>query len=241
MKLKNMNWLGLIAVVALTGCYSPNGRPDNTATGALTGGAFGAATGAIIGSASHNAGGGALIGAAAGTILGALIGHSADQEQEARLRRQAPVTYERAQQGAPLTLADVKAMTKAGVNEDTIIAQINNSRTVFHLNANDIIDLHDAGVSQRVITYMINTPGTISPAATSIEVQSPPPAPPVETIVVSPGSGYVWTDGEWVWNGGWYWSAGYWAFPPYPHAYWVVGSWHHGSHGWARSGGHWRR
>src|ERR1700751_5078611 len=55
--------------VALTGCYTPQGNPDYTATGALTGGAFGAATGAIIGSASHSGGEGALIGAAAGTIL----------------------------------------------------------------------------------------------------------------------------------------------------------------------------
>ncbi len=119
-----------VASVSLTGCYTPEGRPDNTATGALAGGAFGAATGAIIGGANHNAGAGAAIGGAAGLILGGLIGHSADQEQDRRLRaEQAPATYARAVQATPLSVADAKAMAKAGVAEDTIIAQIANSRT----------------------------------------------------------------------------------------------------------------
>lgn len=229
------------AAVGLTGCYSPNGTPDNTATGALTGGAFGAATGAIIGSASRNAGAGALIGAAAGTILGGLIGHSADQAQEARLRQQYPDTYNRAVVGNPLSLANVRALSKAGVNEDTIIAQINNSHTIFHLNATDIIDLRADGVSQKVIDYMINTPNLVTPAATSVAVSAPPPPPPVEPVVPMPGPGYVWTGGEWVWNNGWYWSAGYWALPPAPGFVWVRGDWHRGPRGYVRYGGYWHR
>src|SRR5271170_1282174 len=106
---------GTFAVFALSGCYTSDGRPDNTATGALVGGASGAATGALIGSGSHSAGEGALIGAAAGTVLGALIGHSADDAQAARFRQEYPDTYARAQQGAPLSPADVKAMTRAGL------------------------------------------------------------------------------------------------------------------------------
>ncbi len=229
------------AAAGLTGCYTPQGQPDYTATGALTGGAFGSATGAIIGSGSHSAGEGALIGAAAGTILGGLIGHSADEAQAARLRQQYPETYNRAVTGTPLSLADVKAMSKAGVGDDTIIAQIQNSHTIFHLNATDIIDLHEAGVSQTVVNFMINTPGSITPAATSMVVSTPPPPPPVEPVPPMPGPGYVWTGGEWVWNNGWYWSVGYWALPPYPNAIWVGGYWQHGSRGWVRVGGHWHR
>jgi uncharacterized membrane protein len=168
MKTNAFNLSAVLATVGLTGCYSPNGTPDNTATGALTGGAFGAATGAIIGGASRNAGEGALIGAAAGAILGGLIGHSADQEQEARLRQQYPETYNRAVIGIPLSLADVRAMSEAGIKDDTIIAQINSSHTIFHLNATDIIDLHADGVSQKVVDYMINTPNTVTPAATAV-------------------------------------------------------------------------
>jgi outer membrane lipoprotein SlyB len=241
MKTSTFALTAAITALAVTGCYNPNGTPDNAATGALTGGAFGAATGAIIGSASHSAGEGAWIGAAAGTVLGALIGHSADQAQEARLRQQAPDTYNRAVQGAPLSLADVKALAKSGINDDTIIAQINNSHTVFHLNATDIIDLHEAGLSQRVIDYIINTPSTVSAAATSVVVGVPPPAPPAEVMLAAPGPGYVWTGGEWVWNGGWYWSTGYWALPPAPGFIWVGGYWGRGPHGYVRYGGHWGR
>jgi len=230
-----------LAALVVTGCYNPNGTPNNTATGALSGGAFGAATGAIIGSASHNAGGGALIGAAAGTILGGLIGNSADQAQQARLRQQYPDTYNRAVIGNPLSLQDVKALSKAGLGDDTIIAQINNSHTIFHLNATDIIDLHAEGVSQKVIDYMINSQNTVSPAATSVAVAGPPPAPPVEVVAPIPGPGSIWTNGEWVWNGGWYWSAGYWALPPYPGAIWIGGYWGRGPHGYVRYGGHWGR
>ena len=227
--------------MALTGCYTPEGRPDYTGTGALEGGAMGAATGAIIGSASHSAGAGALIGAAAGSILGGLIGHSADQAQEARLRQEYPATYYRAQQGVPLGVADIKALSRAAVSDDTIIAQIVNSHTVYHLSANDIIDLHQSGVSQRVIDFMINTVSTVPAAAASVVVTGPPPAPYTEPVVAAPGPGYVWVNGEWVWNNGWYWLAGYWMFPPYPGAFWVGGYWVHGPRGWVRYGGHWRR
>ena len=230
-----------IAVVALTSCYNPNGTPDNTATGALTGGAFGAATGAIIGSASRNAGAGALIGGAVGAIFGGLFGHAADDEQEARLRQQYPETYTRAQQGVPLSLADIKALNRAGIKDDTIIVQISNSHTVYHLSANDIIDLHDAGVSQGVIDFMINTASSISGATTSVVMDAPPPVPLMEPVVPSPGPGYVWANGEWVWNNGWYWSTGYWLWPPFPGTVWVGGYWGPGPHGYVRFGGHWRR
>jgi uncharacterized protein YcfJ len=233
-----------LAALAVTGCYNPNGTPDNTATGVVAGGAFGAATGAIIGAAAHNPGAGAAIGAGAGAVLGGLIGHSADQQQqlqEQRLQQQSSVTYSRAVAGAPLSLSDVKAMTKAQVSDDTIIAQIVNSRTVYHLNATDIIDLHASGVSQRVIDFMVNTQSMITPTATAVAVAQPPPPPPVEEIPVAPGPGYVWTGGEWVWNGGWYWSGGYWAIPPYPGYVWVAGYWGPGPHGYVRFGGHWVR
>jgi surface antigen len=231
-----------LAALALTGCYNPNGTPDNTGTGVLAGGAFGAATGAIIGSAAHNPGAGAAIGAGAGALLGGLIGHSADQQQqlrEDRLRQQSQDTYLRAVAGKPLSVADVKAMAKAQVSDDTIIVQIVNSHTVYHLSATDIIDLHDSGVSQKVIDFMINTPTSISPSATAVAVAQPPPPPPVEVIPPPPGPGYAWTDGEWVWNNGWYWSAGYYVPSPGPEFVWVAGYWGPGPHGYVRVGGHW--
>jgi surface antigen len=100
MKLKLFTLLIGTSAMALTGCETPYGTPDRTATGASTGGAIGMASGALIG--GRHAGEGALIGGALGAVTGGLIGHSMDQEAQARLRQQAPQTYARLDQGQPL-------------------------------------------------------------------------------------------------------------------------------------------
>ena len=143
--------------VLLSGCVNPDGSPNNTGSGALIGGAMGALTGAAIGGRGHG-GPDALIGAAAGALAGGLIGNSADQEQAARWKAQAPQTYIKVDQGQPTSIADVKALAKAGISDDVIINQIKNSRTVYHLIAADVIGLRDAGVSDKVLNFMINTP-----------------------------------------------------------------------------------
>lgn len=163
MKAQLLN-LSLAAGIFLAGgCYTPEGQPDRTASGALAGGAIGAGAGAIIGSATRHAGEGALIGGAIGALSGALIGNSADEAQRERIREENPQTLNRIDQGQPLTLADIKALSKAGMSEEVILSQIRNSRTVYRLSANEIIELHDAGVSNRVIDFMINTPSLYPP------------------------------------------------------------------------------
>ena len=66
----------------------------------------------------------------------------------------------------PMSVADVEALAKVGMNEDLIISQIRNSGSSYRLSATDIIALHNAGVSNKVIEYMINTapPATASAA-----------------------------------------------------------------------------
>ena len=247
MKLNKLTLSLVGSALVLAGCTSPyDGSPDRTGTGALTGGAIGAGAGALIGSASGHAGEGALIGSAVGLITGGLVGHSMDQEEQARLRAQAPVTYQRVEQGQPLSIADIKALAKAGISEDIIISQLRASHSVYRLSTADIIDLRDSGVSNKVIDYMINTESSSSavqpaPAPQVVYVQQAPPPPRVETVVVSPGPGYTWVGGEWLWNGGWNWRAGYWCMPPYPSAVWIGGSWSHHDRGWHHSPGHWRR
>jgi surface antigen len=210
--MKRYGHLLVVAVfgISLAGCYYPGGRPDYTASGALAGGA----TGAIIGSAAGRHGSGGLVGAAVGAVVGGLIGHGMDQEQEARLRTQAPQTLERVEQGQPLTVADVKSLSKAGVSDDLIISQIRNSRTVYHLTAEDIIELKRVGVSDKVIDFMISTPTQIPSAEVAGVVGPTPPAPLPETVVVAPGPNYVWVGGAWVWLGSrWVWHRGYWYRP----------------------------
>jgi outer membrane lipoprotein SlyB len=239
--------LAVVAVgLAMAGCVSRDGSPDRTGTGALAGGAIGAGSGAIIGGASGHAGAGALIGGAIGAITGTLVGHSMDEQERARLRAQAPQTYARVEQGQPLVVADVKAMAKAGVGDEIIISQIRSTHTVYRLSSDDIIDLHNSGVSQKVIDFMINTPSTTGTAtttattATTVVVAQPPPPPPVETIYVSPGPGYIWCPGEWQWRGTWVWVNGRWAYPPHRSAVWVGGYWTRGQRGYVHVSGRWR-
>lgn len=237
-------------LVLAVGCYTPEGRPDRTASGALAGGAIGAGTGAIIGSASHHAGEGALIGGAIGALTGGIIGNSMDQAQRERVREQAPETWQRVQQGQPLGVADIKALAKAGVSDEVIISQIRNSHVAYHLSTAEIIDLKDAGVTEKVIDFMINTASYGStppppPAAPetmeAVEVAQPPPPPMVEEIYPAPGPGYVWVSGSWGWYGGrWVWVRGRYVWPPHRRAVWVDGYWERrgGSGVWIS--GHWR-
>jgi len=200
----------LVAGISLAGCYTPQGRPDYTASGALAGGA----TGAVIGSMAHHPGPGAVVGGALGAVVGGLIGHGLDQQQEAQLRAQAPQTLQRVEQGQPLTVTDVKALSGAGISDDLIISQIRNSRTVYHLTTADIIGLKKAGVSDTVIDYMINTPSQIPSAQVAGEVGPTPPPPPPQTVFVAPGPGYTWVGGTWLWFGDrWVWRRGYWHRP----------------------------
>jgi uncharacterized protein YcfJ len=226
------------AAVVLTGCETPYGTPDRTGTGALAGGAIGAVSGAIIG--GRHAGEGALIGGAIGAITGGLIGHSMDQEEQERLRAEAPATYTRVEQGQPLAVADVKAMSSAKVGDDVIITQIQSTHSVYNLSAADIIDLHNANVSEKVINYMINTSNTASASPPPDAAPQAPPPPQSEPVVVAPAPGYVWVPGAWEWRGGWVWVGGYWALPPQPSAVWVQGYWTRGPYGWHRVPGHWR-
>ena len=240
MKLHTLIMMIGSAAAVLTGCETPYGTPDRTATGALTGGAIGVASGALLG--GRHPGEAALIGGALGAVTGGLIGHSMDQEARERLRQQAPQTYARVDQGQPLSLADVKALAAATLSDDVIISQIRNSRTVFHLSSADIIDLKNSGVDEKVIDFMINTTSSMAGAvqtSQTVVAETPPPAP-VETMVVPPDPGYVWVGGEWIWNGGWVWMAGHWIVPPYPHAVGIQGGWYRGPHGYRRVPGHWR-
>jgi outer membrane lipoprotein SlyB len=234
--------IGSVAVL-LTGCQNPDGTVNNTGTAAVMGGALGALTGAAVGGYRHG-GQDALIGAAAGMVAGGLVGYSMDREQEARLKAQAPQTYAQVDQGQPLAVADVKAMAKAGVDEDVIISQITSSHTVFHLTSADIIDLRDAGVSDKVVNFMINTPNMAEAApaaAPAPDVAPAPPAAPADATVVAPGPNYVWVGGEYVWTGGaWVWVGGHWMVPPHPHAVWVVGRSWHDAYGWHHARGYWR-
>ena|ERR1700722_17490008 len=136
----------LCSTIVLTSCET------NTGTGALVG----AGGGAIIGGAVGGWGG-AAIGGAIGAGTGALIGYSMDQHDRDVMESRSPHTLRKIDQGEQLSIDDIKNMSRNGLKDEVIINQIDATNSRFELTSNEIIDLKKAGVSQRVITYMIES------------------------------------------------------------------------------------
>ena len=57
----------------------------------------------------------------------------------------------------PLTESDIITLTHAGVGDDEIMHRIDNTRSIFRLGADDVVQLRQAGVSVRVVDYMLDT------------------------------------------------------------------------------------
>lgn len=57
----------------------------------------------------------------------------------------------------PLTQADIISMTKAGATDEDIMRRIDGTRTVFQLSSDSVVLLRKEGVSDRVVTYMLDT------------------------------------------------------------------------------------
>ena len=74
--------------------------------------------------------------------------------------------------GQPVSVADVKALAKAGLSDEVILSQIRITQGMYHLTTAEIIDLKNSGVSDKVIDFMINTVGQ------NRSTRPPPPYPP---------------------------------------------------------------
>ena len=95
-------------------------------------------------------------------------------------------------------IPQILQLEQAKVSDDTIIAYIRNSGSSYSLNADQIIYLRQQGVSDAVITVMLNQP---KPAAATYTPTTPAPQPvvapvsppPVPTATVAPAVTYVQT------------------------------------------------
>ena len=125
---------------------------SKTQTGALTGAAAGAGIGAIL-----DGGTGALIGAAIGAVGGGFTGHMMDEQDKKKLEEQNPNTLNRINNNEQLHLSDIQVMSQSGISNAVIIAQINATHSHFHLSSEEIIQLKNEGVDEKVIQYMIST------------------------------------------------------------------------------------
>jgi len=77
-------------------------------------------------------------------------------------------------------------------------------------------------------------------ATGSMIVTEEPPPPRQETMSVSPGGNYVWTEGYWRRSGNsWVWTHGSWEARPRSEAYWVPGHWDHVGNNYIYTPGRW--
>jgi len=77
-------------------------------------------------------------------------------------------------------VADVLKLAKAHVSEDTIIAYVANSGTAYNLTVNEIVYLKEQGVSDHVLTAMLDQRNRLAVAAAQTAQVAPPPAQPVD-------------------------------------------------------------
>ena len=139
--------IGIAAIsVMICGCETKTG------TGALTGAGLGAVTGGVLGG-----GKGALIGGAVGAVAGGLVGAALDEQDRKVMERTSPRTVERMDRTEPLTVNDVIKLSQGGVSDETIIRYMQQTGTTYNLSQAQIRRLQDAGVSQRVVNYMIDS------------------------------------------------------------------------------------
>ena len=69
-----------------------------------------------------------------------------------------PGLYTRMVDDDPLSLGDIIELSQKGVPADFIIHYIWDTRAVYRLSSNDVARLRKAGVSQRVIDYLLSVP-----------------------------------------------------------------------------------
>jgi hypothetical protein len=180
-------WVPLLLALSTLGCQSPYHADQDAAIGGL----FGAGAGAIVGNACGNPLAGAAIGAGAGALAGAAIGSEQDA-QDARNRALIAQQMGRDLRAGAVTIEDVVAMTRARVNEDLIVTQVQTHGIPYALRSCDLIYLQQQGVSPRVIAAMQACP---LPQTRMVYVEeSPPPAVMVETY---PG---YWRPGPDPWH-----------------------------------------
>jgi hypothetical protein len=179
-KIRLLHPLGLIVAVSLAGCQA-----DHTDQGLLFGGLLGAGTGAVVGHALGNTGAGAAVGAGVGALSGAAIGAGMDQS-EARNRALIEAKLGRQVAGA-VTIPDVVAMTRSGVDEGLIINHLHAHGLVAPLQASDVIYLQQQGVSRNVIAVMQTERVAVAPDVVPVYG-----APPSGAVIIDDGPHYYY-------------------------------------------------
>lgn len=125
----------LLAALIFCGCSS------KASTGAVSGGGAGVS----------------VSGAASGATSTGILGASLDEQDRKIMEQSSPRTVERMERGEPLTVNDIIKLHEGSVSDDMVIRYIHDTKTSYNLSQAQIRRLQEAGVSQRLINYMIDT------------------------------------------------------------------------------------
>jgi len=140
-------------------------------------------------------------------------------------------------------VSEIVKLAQAKVSDDTIIAYIKNTGNSYGLNAAQIIYLRQQGVSDAVITTMLNQPKLGAATATIPLPTTPAPQPVASAAYEQPAVTYVETEPTTYYDYEPYYypvySGYYWPWPVVVSCgwggYWHGGGWHGG--GWHGGGG----
>ncbi len=80
-----------------------------------------------------------------------------DDQDKKIMNKISPRTVERMDRGEPLTINDIIKLSQGGISDDTIIRYIKETKTTYNLSQAQINRLQEAGASQRVVNFMIDT------------------------------------------------------------------------------------
>ena len=85
------------------------------------------------------------------------IGSTLDLQDRKVLQRSSPRTIDRMDRGDPLTINDVIKLSQGGVDDDSVINYMKDTGSSYHLSQSQVRRLQDAGVSQRIINFMLDS------------------------------------------------------------------------------------
>ena len=143
----------LLLTVGVQGCASPY----HSEQGALFGGLTGAGVGALVGEVVGDPLAGAAVGAGVGSLTGAVVGDRLDQI-EARNQAEISARLGRPASARAVSVQDVVAMSRAGIEEEIIVNHIRIKGISGPLQTADLIYLKDSGVVTPVIKALQDAP-----------------------------------------------------------------------------------
>ena len=186
----NAKLLVLLSVLSLFPSLGLGQSPYyNRDRGFGVGALVGALTGGAIGHNNGQTAEGALIGGAVGALTGAAIGDSVDTD----IARNNAIYDQRlaSQLSQAVSVQDVLTMSQSRLSDSVIVTHIRTHGVAARPQANDLILMSNAGVSEAVIGAMQTAPLAVAapappPAYRNVIVREHYYAPPVYAVPVAP-------------------------------------------------------